>query len=94
VITDHVDEGYVGSTSVVEICETITETGSKVKQRDGRLAGDAGVAIGGTGDHTFEESQHAPHARLGVEGGDEVHLAGTGVSKTDFNPIGVQRGKK
>jgi hypothetical protein len=94
VITDHVDEGNVGTPSVVQIGEAISEAGPEVKQGDSRFAGNAGVAISGTGDHTFEKSQHATHAGLRVQCGNEVHFAGTGVTKTDFNPIGVQRGKK
>ena len=78
----------------MQIGESVAETGPEVEQGDGRLPRDTGVAISGTSDHSFEESQHTTHAGLRVERGHEMHLAGARVAKTDFNAIGVERGKK
>ena len=63
-VANHVDDGNVRSAGVVEIGQTVTETGSEVEQRDGRLSGDTGVAIGGTSNDTLEESKDPAHAGL------------------------------
>jgi hypothetical protein len=94
VIADHIDEGNVRTSRIVKIGETIAESGSEVEERHRGLARHSGVTIGGTGNDTFKEAQDAAHARLRVERGDEVHLTGARVAKTDFDAIGVQSCKK
>jgi hypothetical protein len=94
VVTDHVDNWDVCSPGVVEISQTVAKTGAEVEQGDGRLSSNTGVAIGSPGHDTLEESEYTAHPRLRVESGDKVHLAGPGIAKTEFDAIGVQRGKK
>ena len=54
-----------------------------------RTPGYPGIAVGGTGGHSFEERQHGAHRRHLVEGGDEVHLGGPRVGEAGRDLIGA-----
>ncbi len=69
----------------MQVGEPVAEAGTKMQQHCGRLAGHARVAVGGAGDHSFEEAEHAAHLRHRVERGDEVHLRGAGVDEADVD---------
>ena len=91
VITDDVDHRHLALARVMQIGQAIAQSAAQVQQRGRRLVGHARIAVGRTGGHTLEQGQHRTHARLAVEGGNEVHLAGAGVGETDLD-AGIGQG--
>jgi hypothetical protein len=47
---------------------------AQVQQGGGRFVSDTGVAVGRSGDHAFEQTQHRAHLRSGVQRGNKMHL--------------------
>jgi hypothetical protein len=81
-LADDVDDARARFLRVVQVGQAIGQARPEVQQRGRRAIGHAIEAIGGAGDHAFEQAEHAAHARHLVERGDEVHLRGTGVRDT------------
>ena len=76
---------------VVQVGQAIAQAAAQVQQHGGGFAGHAGVAVGRAGGHALEQGEHGAHARLEVERGDEVHLAGAGVGEAHLD-TGVGQG--
>jgi hypothetical protein len=91
VVADDVDDRHLALARVVQVRKAVAEAAAEVQQRRRRLPGHPRVAVGGAGRDAFEQRQHRAHARLVVERGDEVHLAGAGVGEADLD-AGVGEG--
>ncbi len=81
VVADHIDQRGVAAAGVVQVGQPVTHAGTEVQQGGGGLPGHPGVAFGGTSHHALEQAQHPEHLGDFVEGGDEVHLGGSGVGE-------------
>ena len=90
VVADDVDQGRRGSTTVVKVGDPVAETRSEVQQSRGRDTLHTPEAICGTGTDAFEETQHCPGLRHGVDGLHEVHLRGAGVGETGVHSVREQ----
>ena len=85
VVADDVDHRGVGTTGIVQVGEAVAEAGAEVQQSAGRLAGDAGVAVGRPGGDALEEPEHRPHAGHVIQRGHEVHLGGARVGEAHLD---------
>src|SRR5450830_2038037 len=61
-----------------------------MQKRGRRFFGYAGIAVGRTCDHAFEQSQYATHLRLAVQRRDEMHFRCAWVGKTNIYLVGKQ----
>jgi hypothetical protein len=59
-----------------------------MQQSCGRPPRHSRITVGRTGDHTFEQSEHATHRGLSIKGGDKMHLRGAGVGEADIDIVG------
>ena len=85
VIADDIDHRRIAALGVVDIGETVGETGSCVQQGSCRLVGHARIAVGRARDHALEQAEHAAHLRLAVERGDEMHFRCAGIGEADVD---------
>ena len=90
-VADDVDHRHLALARVVQVGQAVAQAAAQVQERGGGLVGHARVAVGRAGGHALEQGQHGAHARLAVERGDEVHLAGAGVGEADVD-AGVGQG--
>ena len=60
-LADDIDDRYLRSARVVQIGETVGETRTQMQQSASRFPRHARVAVCGSRDHAFEESEHATH---------------------------------
>ena len=58
-----------------------------MQQGECRLAGHAGIAVGGAGHHVFLQAQYGAHGVASAHLVDQLHLRGAGVGET-----GIQAG--
>jgi hypothetical protein len=91
VVADDVDHRHLALAGVVQVGQAIAQAAAQVQQGRGGLVGHARIAVGRAGGHAFEQGQHRAHARLVVQRGDEVHLAGAGVGEADLD-AGIGQG--
>jgi hypothetical protein len=61
-----------------------------MQQRERRLARHPPVSIGGSRTHPFEQAQHGPDSRDGVQRGDERHFRRTGIGKANLGASGAR----
>jgi len=94
VVADHVDDRRVRPHRVVQVGQAVGQAGAQVQQRRRRPVRHPRVAVGGTGDHTLEEAQHAAHAVDLVQGGHEVHLRRAGFAKQTSTPLAISVSNK
>ena len=73
-LTDDVDDGNVGATGVVQIGETVGETGAEMQQSAAGFLRHASEAIRGSSDYTFEQAEDATHFRHAVERCDQMNF--------------------
>jgi hypothetical protein len=85
VVADDVDHRGVGTTGIVQVGEAVAEAGAQVQQGAGRLAGDAGIAVGRAGGDALEEPEHRPHAGHVIQRGHEVHLGSARVGEAHLD---------
>jgi hypothetical protein len=93
VIANDVHHRRVRAHRVVQVRQTVGETGSKVQQRDRGPVEHARVPVGRARHHAFEQAKHATHVTDAVERGDKVHFRRAGVGKADVDVILQQCGK-
>ena len=60
-IAHDVDQGNVGSPSVVQVGESIAEPRPEMEECGGRPASNASVTVGSAGDHSFKKPQYTAH---------------------------------
>jgi len=72
---------------VVHVGQSIGQDRAQVEQCCCRALCHARIAIGGAGDHSFEQAQDAPHLRLPVEGAHEMHFGGAWICKANIHLI-------
>jgi hypothetical protein len=77
---------------VVEIGKPDRQAGAAMEKGRRRPLRHAGIAVGCSRHHTLEQPQHAAHALDPIEGGDEMHLAGSRVCEADIDAAREQRG--
>ena len=92
-VTDDIDEWHARASGVVQVGETVTESGAEVEKCGGRTTCDAGVSISCTGDHAFKQPEDSAHRRDVIESGHEVHLARSGVAETHVDAVRLECGK-
>jgi len=90
-VADDVDDRRLRAACVVQVGQAIGQARTAMEQRGCRLVGHARVAVGRTGDHTFEQAQHAAHAGNPVQCGHKMHLAGARVGEACIDAAGQQR---
>jgi hypothetical protein len=93
-LADDVDDWHVRSARIVEIGQAIGKTRAEVKQSACRLLRHACIAVCGSGDNAFEQTENATHFCLPVECGDNMHFRGARISEADSNPSSDQRGNQ
>ncbi|MCY1248676.1 hypothetical protein D9M72_621310 [compost metagenome] len=69
----------------MQVGQAVAQAAAQVQQGGGRFVGQARIAVGRASGHAFEQGEHGAHARLAVEGGDEMHFAGAGVAEADLD---------
>ena len=74
VLADNVYDRHLRSARVVEIRNTVRQTGAQMQQRARRLFSHPRVAVRGSRHHTFKKAEHATHFRYTVKRADDVHL--------------------
>ena len=92
VVTHDDEHRHDGPACVVQVGQPVAQSWPQVQQHRGRITGQAGEPVGGAGGHTLEQGEHAAHRGHRVEGGDEVHLRGTGVGEADPHTVVDQGG--
>ena len=84
-VADYVDDRSRGAPRVVQVGETVRETGAQVQQRARRLAGHAAIPVGRAGRDTFEKAQYGTHSGDRVDGRDEVHFRSARVAEAHLD---------
>ena len=87
----HIHDARMGLFCVVQIGQAIGKPRAQMQQRRGRTLGDPPVAVGRTGDHALEQTEHAAHALDAIECRHEMHLGCAGVGKADVDLFVEQR---
>ena len=90
-LADNVDDRNLRSARVVQISETVCETGTKMKQSACRFAGHACITIRRSSNDPFEETKHATHFRRSVKGSNYMDFRRARVREAGFNPSDNQR---
>ena len=78
----------------MEVGQTVAQSRPQVQQRRRGSPGYPGVAVRGSGGHTFEEREDPLHLGHVVQGGDEVHLGGSRVGEADIDTRAHQSGQE
>ena len=55
-LANQIDDGYLSSARIVQIRETIPETGAKMQESAGWFLGHARIAVRCSGNDTFEQT--------------------------------------
>ena len=90
-LSDEVDDGHLCPASIVQIRETVGETGTEMQESARRLFRHARIAVRSSSHNSFEEAEHAAHFRQPVERSDQMNLRSARVCKTRVNTAGGQR---
>ena len=88
VVSDDVDDRAMGAPCIVKVREPVRETGAGMQQGCGRPPRHSRITVGGAGDHALEQTEHATHRGLSIQGGDKMHLGGAGVGEADIDTVG------
>ena len=79
VLANEVDNGHACPACIVQIRETVAETRAEMQEGAGGFFSHARIAVGGSGDNAFEETEHAAYFRHSVKRSDEVNFRSAGV---------------
>ena len=90
-VADDVDDRAVRATGVVQVRQPIRHSRSQVQQRGRGLAGDPGVAVGSTGGHAFEQTQHRPHLGEASKAATKCISDVPGLAKHTSTPPAIRR---
>jgi hypothetical protein len=90
VLANEVDNGHACPACIVQIRETVAETRAEMQEGAGGFFSHARIAVGGSGDNAFEETEHAAYFRHSVKRSDEVNFRSAGVREAHFNPSSYQ----
>jgi hypothetical protein len=71
-LANQVDDWHASPARVVQIRETVPESGAKMQQRARWFFHHARIAVRGSGNDAFEEAEHAAHFRRAVQRSDDV----------------------
>jgi hypothetical protein len=87
VVSDDVDNRAISPPRVVKVRKSIRKAWAGMQQGCGRPPRHSRVAVGGAGDHALEQTEHATHCRLSIQGGDKMHLGRAGVGEANINSV-------
>src|SRR5580698_8603027 len=90
-LANHVDDRHLRPTGVVQVRQTVGETGTEMKESASWLFCHARIAVRGTRHHAFEKTKHAAHFRDSVQCCHDVDFRSAGVREASINPSGNQR---
>jgi len=85
VISNNIDNAGVPFARVVQIGPAVAETRPQMQERAGNVPAHSGIAIRGAGHTSFKQAENAPHFRMGIEGGHEMHFRRAWVGKANRN---------
>ena len=85
VLADEVDDRHLGPARVMQIRETVGETGAEMQQGARRLFSHPRIAVGRSGHDAFEEAQYAANFRCAVQRGNNVNFRCAWVGKTSVD---------
>ena len=85
-VANHVHDRAARATRVVQVRNAVREAGTEMQQRERRPLGHPRVAVRGSRDYAFEQTQHGAHAGDRIQRGDKVHLRGPGVREAHLDP--------
>ena len=91
VLTDEINDWHVRPARVVQIGESVPETGTEMKQSACRFLSHAGVAVRGSGHNSFEQAQHASHFSDSIKSSNDMDFRRARVCKAGVYPSGQQR---
>ena len=83
-IANNVDHWCIAPARIVQVGNTIGHAGTEMEQRCRRFSGHSADAVGSTGADTFEQGQYRFHSRYRIQGLNQMHFRGAGVSYTKF----------
>ena len=90
-LADDVNDRHMRSPRIMQIRQSIAETGTQMQQRACRFFRHTCVAIRRPGDHTFEQSEHTAHFRRPVQRRHNVDLRSSRIAEAGINPSTQQR---
>ncbi len=90
-LPDEIDDGHLRPASIVQIRETVGETGTEMQDGACRLFRHARITVRSSSRNSFEKAEHAAHFGQPVERSDQMNLRSTRVCKTGVNTAGGQR---
>ncbi len=89
-IADDVDHWRRRLVGVVDVGEAVGHAWTEMQEGRRRVPGHPGIAVGGAGDDTLEEAEHAAHAVDPIERRDEMHLRRTRIGEADIDAAADQ----
>jgi hypothetical protein len=90
-LTDEVDHRHLRALGIVEIRQSVCESGAKVKQRARGLLRHASVSVSCSCNHSLEETKNAAHLSASIQRRDNVYLRRSWVGKTSVYSTPKQR---
>ena len=90
-LPDKIDNGHLCPACIVQIRETVGETGTEMQDGARRLFRHARITVRSSSHNSFEEAEHAAHFRQPVERSNQMNLRSARVCKTGVNTAGGQR---
>ena len=90
-LAHQIDDGYLSPARIVQIRETIPETGAEMQEGARGFFSHARVAIGGSGGNTFEETKRATYLLDSVKRSDQMNFRSARVCKAGVDASGEQR---
>src|SRR5271165_81001 len=87
-LANNVDDRHVGSTRIVQIGETVGETGAKMKESTCRFPRHSRITVCCCRHDALEETEHTADLRPSVQCCDDMQFRSARVRKAGFNPSG------
>ena len=84
-LTHNIDKGRKSFLGVMQVCDGVTHSRAKVKQRRSRFFSHPGISVSSTRSNTFEQAKNTAHLWHAVQRCYKVHFRRTWIRKTDID---------
>ena len=90
-LTNDIDNWHLCPAGIVQISESVAKSRAKMKESACWFPGHARITICRSGDHAFEQTEHATHFGHSVKRSNDVDFRCARVAETGVNFPGKQR---
>src|SRR5438132_5617132 len=84
-LADDIDDRHLGSFGIVQIGKSVGEARAKMNESACRFLSHARIAVGGSSDNAFKETEHRAHFRQSVERSNNMHFRSAGIREAGPN---------